>query len=521
MLDLRRAAEAALIIGERRAEDGLYQLVYGDPGPFKHQLGFWSSAKSQAWLFGANRSGKTEALMAQRASRLRFGNPNPKGSYGANGIDIFDRAIKSWVISLTADMGRNITQPKLFRSGSSSASRKPFIPDSEIQSWNITTQTLRLKNGSLNIFKSCEQGRDAFMGDDPDDIDVDEVWDEDVATECMLRVGGGRALRIRGAATILPPVGEPGGVSWMYQKVVRPWQDGGKNDPHLDIFTASIYDNTTILPEEIARLESQFPPGSPEYLIRMKGLLLPSIGGSLVYPGFSRGFHMIPVPRNPRTGIPEPQINPNAPLVLAVDFNATNGCWLVGQKGPRGVFRVIDEINLERSDIATMTNEFRLRYPNHSSELWIYGDATGRRRDGQTGEASFYLIQEYLQNYNSPIRFVIPEVNPPVKDRIAAVNRVFRPGDGSRMIEIYDHCERLANDLEIAKWKANGTVDKTNTKEQLNGADALGYWVVGDSPVPRFRAAGGVRTIRTPGYSTLGGRSGQVFPAGMTRIGRR
>jgi hypothetical protein len=165
-----------------------------------------------------------------------------------------------------------------------------------------------------------------------------------------------------------------------------------------------------------------------------------------------------------------------------------------------------------------MTAEFRLRYPNHSSELWIYGDATGRRRDGQTGEASFYLIQEYLQNYNAPIRFIIPEVNPPVKDRIAAVNRVFRPGDGSRMIEIYDHCERLAYDLETAKWKANGTVDKT--KEQLNGADSLGYWIVGDSPVPRYRAGGGLRTIRTPGYFSAG-RSGQVFPAGVTRIGRR
>ena len=516
MLDIRDAVEAAELLVRRRQDDGLHQLVYGDPGPFVHQAAFWASEKSEAWLFGANRSGKTEALMAQRASRLRFGNPNPKGAYGG-GIAIFDRAVKAWVVSLKYDMGRNITQPKLFDNGAvAPGGRRPFVAASEIASWNITNQTLRLKNGSLAIFKSCDQGPRAFQGEALDDIDVDEVWEEDVANECALRVGGGKTLRIRGAATILPPLGEPGGISWMYAKKVRPWIEGGKNDPHLDIFTASIYDNTTILPEEIARLEAQFPPGSPEYLIRLKGVLLPSIGGSLVYPAFDRRFHMVPVPRD-RQGIPRPEIDPNAPLVLAVDFNPTNGCWLVGQKLPRGGFRVIDEINLERSDIPSMTAEFRLRFPNHSGELWIYGDATGRRREGQTGEASFYLVQEHLQNYPCPIRFIIPEVNPPVKDRVAAVSRIFRPGDGSKLIEIYDHCERLAYDLETAKWKANGTVDKS--KEQLNGADSLGYWIVGDSPVPRYRGGSGIRSIRSPGFFARG-VSGQPFPAGITG-GRR
>ncbi len=516
MLDYRLAAEAADILRQRREKDGLHQLVTGEPGPFKHQAAFWASEKSEAWLFGANRSGKTEALMAQRASRLRFGNPNPKGAYGG-GIAIFDRAIKAVVVSLKFDMSRNIVQAKLFNNGAGvNTGREPMIPDSEIQSWNITNQTLRLKNGSLCLFKSCDQGARAFQGFDADDIDVDEVWDEEVAAEACLRVGGGRRLRIRGAATILPPLGEPGGISWMYQKKVRPWLDGGKNDPQLDIFTASIYDNPTILPEEIARMEAQFPPGSPEYMIRLKGVLLPSIGGSLVYPAFQRNFHMVPVPRD-REGVPCPEIDPYAPLVLAVDFNPTNGCWLIGQKGPRGIFRVLDEINLERSDIPTMTNEFRLRYPRHGGELWIYGDATGRRREGQTGEASFYLIQEHLQNYPAPVRFIIPEVNPPVKDRVAAVSRVLRPGDGSRMVQIYDHCERLAYDLETAKWKANGTVDKS--KEQLNGADSFGYWIVGDSPVPRYRTGGGLRAIRSPGFFSRG-VTGRPFPAGVTRVAR-
>ncbi|MGH8897509.1 MAG: terminase large subunit domain-containing protein [Egibacteraceae bacterium] len=517
VVDLRAAAEAAELLVKRREEDGLLAFVEGDPGPFPHQVKLWESTKSEAWLFGANRSGKTKALMARRAARLRFGNPDPRGAYG-NGITIYDRAVKSWTVSLKHDMNRNNVQPVLFNNGAGIESGRPFIPQSEIASWNITNQTLRLKNGSVGIFKSCDQGRDAFMGAEIDDVDFDEVPHKEVYKEVTLRVGGGKSLVIRGAATILPPPGEPGGVTWMYSEKVKPWLEGGRNDSNFDIFTASIYDNPTILPSEIARLESQFPPGSPEYLIRLKGMLLPTIGGALVYGGsFTRGFHMNPAlaPRD-RDGHPRPNVHPHIPLVLAIDFNATNGVWLVGQKVNR-MFRVLDEIALERSDVAAMAYEFRSRFPAHSAELWVYGDATGRRRDGQTGEASFYLVQEYLQNYPCPIRFIIPEVNPPVKDRVSAVNRVLRPGDGSKMVDVAAHCDHLAHDLETTKWRANGTVDKSDPGEQSNAADALGYWIVGDSPVPRYASSSAhLKSIRGPRYTAAA--SGAVFPAGVTHV---
>ena len=523
MLDLRRVAEAAEILVSRREKDGLYEFLHGDPGPFSHQVKLWESTKSEAWIFGANRSGKTRALMAGEAAYLRFGNPDPRPAYAGPGAWIYDRAVKTWTVSLKYDMGRNIVQPVLFNNGAGVGGTVPFIPDSEIApgGWNITNQTLRLKNGSMSIFKSCDQGERAFQGEAVDRINSDEVPLEGVYRECALRVAGGRRLQIRGAATILPPPGEPGGVAWLYSAKVKPWLDAG-GDPNLDIFTASIYDNPTILPEEIARLEAQFPPGSPEYLIRLKGKLLPTIGGSPVYgASFDRSYHMnVALAPPDADGIPAPRVMYQLPLVLAVDFNPTNGVWLVGQRANQ-IFRVLDEIAPERSDIAAMAYEFRSRFPAHGAELWIYGDATGRRRDGQTGEASFYLIQEYLQNYPCPIRFIIPTVNPPVKDRVAAVNRVLRPGSGRREVEIAAHCTRLAHDLEVTKWRVNGTIDKTNPKEQSNAADAFGYWVCGEAPVPRF--AGGdsrVRSIRGPGYISRG-QSGQPFPPGVTSVGRR
>lgn len=506
-MDFRTAVEAAQLLRDRRERDGLAHL-----DGYPHQIRLWESEKAEAWLFGANRSGKTEGLAAGLASMLRFGDFDPRPAYVGNGSWIYDRAVKAWGVSLTYDMNRNILQPKMFRNGAGLDMRPPFIPDSEIASWNITNQTLRLKSGSLCVFKSNDQGRDSFQGADVRIIGFDEVPHEEVYQESTLRVGGGQRLLIRGAATILPPAGEPGGVSWMYNRKVRPWLENDKQDPYLDIFSASIYDNPAISPDEISRLEAQYPPGSPEYLIRLKGVLLPSIGGSLVYPAFMRSYHMNAhiAPLN-ADGFPEPHVFPYQPLCLSVDFNPINGRWLVGQY-INGMFRVLDEIALERSDIASMTMEFRTRFPSHSAELWIYGDATGRRRDGQTGEASFYLIQEYLQNYPCPVRFILPEVNPPVKDRVAAVNLALRPGDGGKRVEIAAHCTCLAENLETTKWKQNGSIDKS--VNQSNGADCLGYWISQVAPVPRYqRQADRIRSVRSPRAAT-----GQVFPAGVTFI---
>jgi phage terminase large subunit-like protein len=516
--------EAAKLLEERIAADGLYEQCV-DAGFFKHQGEFLGSTKAEAWLFGANRSGKTEGLAACLSSFLRFGSPDPRPSYCGNGIVMYDRAVKVWGVSLTFDMSRNILQPKMFNNGQGISGRKDFIPASEILDWNITNQTLKLKNGSICMFKSCDGGRDIFQGADVDMIGYDEVPKEEVYKEGAMRVGGGRRLLIRGAATILPPPNVPGGVSWMFNAKVKPWLESGRNagNPNLDIFTASIYDNTTILPEELERMEAQYPPGSQEYLIRMKGELLPSIGGALVYPTFMRSFHEDPslASFDEELGIWRPSVNPFLPLVLSVDFNPMDGTWLVGQKRGND-FCVIDEVHLERSDIPSMCHEFRNKYPAHAAELHIYGDSTGRRRHEQTGESNFHLIQQYLSGYPVPIRYYLPEVNPPVTDRIAAVNLHLRSPDGMRKVRIAPHCEELFADLETAKWKANGKIDKRGNRRQ-DAADCLGYWINYVNPTTRFAyMPGGLKSVRSPQYST---KSAGVFPASKktrpVRIGNR
>ena len=517
MSDLRNAIEAAEILENRRENDGLLLKTW-----FPNQLAAFSSTKAECWAFGGNRSGKTEWLMGLAATFGRFGVMDPRQVAFGTIPDFTPKRI--WIISLDRDMARNIVQPKLFHNGATLSGQAVMIPDDEIADWNITNQTLQLKCGSIYIFKTAESGPLAFQGADIDLALFDEVPPTDVYPETTLRVGAGRRLWIRGAATILPPPGQPGGIRWIYTDKVKGWNEAGRNEhtPHLDIFTLRFIDNPHILDEEKQRVIAMYPPGSAEFRIRVLGELLPTIGGSPVYGSYDRRYHenyaLAPVV----DGIRRYKIEPNLPLCLSLDFNPIDGVWVVGQYVNR-CFRVIDEITMERSDIAPMTAEFRSRFPTHTAELWIYGDTTGRRVETNTGESNFHTFQSYMQGYPVPIRYNLPSINPPVPDRVAAVNLVLRPADGTKRFEHAKHCENLIADLEGSKWKESGKIDKEGAKgRRSDAADALGYWihVVEPAALRGVVASPGIKSIRSPGYSTRPspGKFPASFRGSKTRV---
>lgn len=512
MVDLRTIAEASELLAQRWRDDGLLQAVL-----FPHQARFCASEKSEAWLFGANRSGKTEAAALASASFLRFGilDPRQVQKLLKLGVKFDHNPVRVWMISLTNELSRNIFQAKLFDNGARIDPRPPLIPTHEIESWNISTQTLKLKNGSIGIFKSGEGGRDVFQAQDVDLATFDEVPPKDVYNEVSFRIGGGRKLLIRGAATILPPAGQHGGISWMFSDRVTPWQQKGKTpadcnaaSPTMDIFTAGMRDNPTILPEEIARLASIMPTDSPEYLIRVEGLLLPSVGGTLCYPKFSRAYHVIR----------DSKLIPHLPLCLGVDFNPENGVWTIGQR-VGNTFRVVDEICLEKSHVLAMCSAFRERVPTHGAELWIYGDATGRRLETQTGLSTYHLIAQYLVGYPVPITHKIPDSNPGERDRIDAVNLRISPPTGERLFEVDERCVETIKDLEGSKYNTKGKIDKRGGRRS-DGMDCVGYWITYEAPAhASLVQKRGVRSIGTPSYFNIPGRSSSGL-ARAVQIGR-
>jgi hypothetical protein len=482
---------------------------------------FFDCKKPQAALLGANRSGKSDPLAIIAACIARFGNPNPRFAYSSGGkLAIADRATSTWVIGLTEKLVKEGIQPKIVSTAYTAAETHPaFIPPSEIEGWNINDQTWRLKNGSIITFKSADAGRDVFQSAARDAVLFDEICEWEVYKEATFRVAGGqRRLLIRLAATLLPPLGQAGGVSWFFPQFIKPWWAGGNKentpndanpDPNLDIFTMGMRENPSISRDEIARLESMFPPDSPERRIRIDGELLQTVGGSLAYAAYNPHIHR------------DDKITPankdyRFPICLCVDFNVTPCLWELAQYIDN-TWYVFDEIRMDDCNIPAMVREFRDRYPHHGAEIKIYGDWAGRARSPQSGHTNYYLMQEAFKGYPAPVNLYVPTTgNPPVRDRLNAMNRQLMGIDGRVGIVIGPNCVELDADFcEVLRAADGGILKAKNPQSpyffRTHASDALGYAVAYVNPIAQFVASDRrvIRSIPQPGYLHRGGRAGK------------
>jgi hypothetical protein len=206
------------------------------------------------------------------------------------------------------------------------------------------------------------------------------------------------------SATLLPSEGMAGGISWLYEELIRPWQSGTR--PDVAVFGASIYDNPYLAREEIARLEALYLVGSAVRRVRLNGEWLPGLTGARAYPAFDRTVHVRPALA----------VTPYLPLLWSWDFNVEPLCSVVLQKIGDS-YHVLRELVLEQGSIAEMCERFREAFPRHESEVWVYGDASGRGRPAQTGQSDYTVILQTMRTYPVPLRLKVPEANPLVDAR--------------------------------------------------------------------------------------------------------
>jgi len=490
-------------MARRRAADPLFRW-----SPTPRQQPFIDSVLEgrvqSNFLVAANRSGKSDAGAYCGAMLARFGQ-DVKGAYGSE-VTVFDRATAGWVVTVDFPVSRDVIQPKYFDNGfMAGASHEPFIPAREIKNWSVADQTLKLKgpgSGSIITFKSAESGRTKFQGAGLDWIHFDEEPPKTIYEESVIRVGAGRKLRIFMTCTLLPPEGMVGGVSWVFSEIIQPWERG-ENRHNTAVYGASIYDNPHIQPEEIARLESIYPEGSIQRRIRLGGEWLPGLSGSRAYGAFNRALHVRK----------QPAMLPRRPLCWMWDFNVEPLVSLVGQR-ELTLFRVYREFVLDEGNINDMVDWFREAYPTHTAEVWLYGDATGKARTGQTGQSDYQLILNAMRTYGPPVRLKVPETNPLIKDRVNAVNRQMKNEQGVINLEVDPSCRELIQDLEQVLLDPRGVIKKTNNRHdpyfrRTHPSDALGYWIVYEEPVRAFTStppAGRTRvSIANPSYGFTGG----------------
>lgn len=201
------------------------------------------------------------------------------------------------------------------------------------------------------------------------------------------------------------------------------------------------------------------------------------VSGVRAYPAFSNSIHVSD----------DVTYNPAVPLRLCCDFNVGIMVWPVVQVvGP--MTKVIDEIVLRPASVPEMVREFRNKYPAHPAELWIYGDAAGNARSSNDQRSAYDLIRLSLLHYSAPVVFNVPVVNPPVQQRIDAVNLKLKTPSGEPSIIFSSKCVETIADMNEVLLSPRGGIFKTLQpdnpySERTHASDALGYMIAREFPV--------------------------------------
>ena len=405
------------------------RLIHYDPLPSQQR--FHGSAARFKGFSGPIGSGKSQAL-CQEAIKLAYLNQGRMGLIGAP----------------TYPMLRDSTQATLFEI---LAANK--IPYEHNKAENVLTMT---DTGSRIVFRAVDdferlRGTNlAWFGVDELTYAPEEAW---LRLEGRLR--DPRAAQLCGFA-----VWTPKGYDWVYRKFVAERVKG------YDAVVSEPFENRHLLdkvPDFYDRLKDSYDENF--YQQEVLGRYLSLLGG-LVYTSFRREEH-----------VSDLQVNPQAPLLWALDFNVDPMASVVAQVAGGTVY-VLDEIVLRHASTREACEEFCRRFPRHPQSVTIYGDASGNQRQ-TTGSTDYQTIREYFaRHYGSPASYKVPKSNPEVRERVMLVNSKLRSAAGAVQLLVDRRCKELIKDFEQVSYKADSNqIDKDKDRKRTHASDAVGYLI--------------------------------------------
>jgi hypothetical protein len=241
----------------------------------------------------------------------------------------------------------------------------------------------------------------------------------------------------------------PEGFRWM-------WNTFGSDDararPDRHLIKMRTADNPHLPPDFIERLEANYDPS----LLRayLDGEFVNLTTGQ-VYDRFDRTKHVQPdLPHTDRE-----------PIRIGIDFNVGNMSAVIGVRIGNGLL-IIDEIS-GAHDTDALAAEIRRRYADR--RIYIYPDASGGNRSTNATQTDIAILESYGMSNQSP------RANPPVRDRVAAVQALLENGKGQVRLQVAPQCKRLTECLELQCYTDKGEPDKDAGFDHMN--DALGYLV--------------------------------------------
>jgi hypothetical protein len=232
------------------------------------------------------------------------------------------------------------------------------------------------------------------------------------------------------------------------------WVADLADDPEVRIVNSHTSQNTNLPPGYV---ESLMRKMSPEMVAQQLAGQFINLCAGECYPHFSR---------QENTGNFSPSADfrlPTSDFLIGIDFNVDPGmhAYLLEIRA-EDVF-ILDEIFLKGGDTPALVKELELRY---GTDIPLVPDAAGGQKH-TTGTSDHRILRD------AGFRLINRAANPPIKNRINAVNGRICNALGERHLFVDHSCRLLRNDLERCTWEV---LLKSGYKGQLThpGA-AIGY----------------------------------------------
>ncbi len=406
----------------------------------KKQLLFHKCKKKNRWVFGGNRTGKTECGAVEAIYLVRGIHP-----YKKNKDNVF-----GWVVSLTREVQRDVAQEKIL---------KYLNPDWIVDITMISGRKespqsgvidqIRIKNvfGGISTigFKSCDQGREKFQGSSLDFVWFDEEPPKDIYEECRMRVLD-RCGEIFGTMTPLK------GLTFIYEEIYlnkynskEIWYEfiEWKDNPYLSKKQLKLLSETMSNNELTSRCYGQFVDESGP-----------------VYPEFDENVHVIEPFTVPFEWQDTLSIDPGLKNPLSCHFYA------VDYDGNIYVVAEHYKANLSVSEHADIIKEMCTKLGWHkdfSGNISALIDSAANQRTLAYSKSVSELFYENGINVNTNVN----------KDLFSGINRV-KSYFKSNRIFIFKNCVNLIREIKGYRYGKGDCPVKQND----HALDELRYYVM-------------------------------------------
>ena len=409
----------------------------------KKQLLFHKCPKRNRWVFGGNRSGKTECGAVEVV-------------YLACGIHPYkkNKLTEGWVVSLSRQVQRDVAQKKILHYLPEHYIEKVVMlsgAQGSLESGVIDFIVVRSEVGGLSKigFRTCDQGREKFQGASLDYVWFDEEPPYDIYQECRMRILD-KCGEIFGTMTPLK------GLTWVYNQIYL----NENNDKEVWYEQMEWADNPYLSKDEIENMTKNM--SQDEIESRRYGKFRASSG--LVYPEFDENVNVIEpfdIPKEWQDTISiDPGLhNPLSAHFYCVDFDGN-------------VYVVAEHYEAEK-DVTYHANKIK----EIADNLGWKRDRSGKLValiDPAASQKTLSSEKTVVELFNDNGILVNTKVNKDMFSGIAVVKSYLKNAEGRSRLFIFKNCVNLIREIKSYWW---GDGDNPIKKDD-HALDELRYYLM-------------------------------------------